>query len=86
MSWHVLFVCMGILTALKAWLVCKLVGNHFWIWGAAACIVLILELRLVCLPVFGFVDRFRDVSVWTTDTGRWEVFIFIVVYQLCLEG
>ena len=57
----------SILTALKAWLVCKLVGNLFWIGGAAASVVLILELRLVCLPFFSIVDRFRDVSVRTAD-------------------
>uniref|UniRef100_A0A0D3BL67 Uncharacterized protein n=1 Tax=Brassica oleracea var. oleracea TaxID=109376 RepID=A0A0D3BL67_BRAOL len=32
------------------------------------------------------VDRFRDVLVWTTDIGHWELFISIAVYQLCLEG
>ncbi|WZZ24714.1 hypothetical protein YC2023_008115 [Brassica napus] len=32
------------------------------------------------------VDRFRNVSVWTTDIGHWELFISIAVYQLCLEG
>ncbi|WZZ78059.1 hypothetical protein YC2023_098631 [Brassica napus] len=32
------------------------------------------------------VDRFRDVSVWTTDIGHWELFISIAGYQLCLEG
>ena len=41
--------------------------------------MLILELRLVCLLVFGIVDRVRDVSVRIADIGRWELFIFIVV-------
>ena len=53
-------------------------------WGAAACVVLVLELRLVCLPVFGWVNRFRDVSVRTADIGHWELFIFIATYQLCM--
>jgi len=44
----------------------------------------ILELRLVCLPVSGSVDRCRDVSVRTFDIGHWEIFIFIVAYQLCM--
>ncbi|WZZ43707.1 hypothetical protein YC2023_039966 [Brassica napus] len=43
------------------------------------------RLRLVCFPVFGSVDHFRDVSVRTADI-RWELFILIAVYQLCLEG
>ncbi|KAF3488637.1 hypothetical protein F2Q69_00053088 [Brassica cretica] len=52
---------------------------HFWIWGAATCVVLTLVLRLVDLPVFGIVDRVRDVSVRIADIGRWELFVFIVV-------
>lgn len=43
-------------------------------WGAAVCVVLILELHLVCLPVFGCVDRLRDVSDWTSDIGRGSYF------------
>ena len=34
---------------------------------------------MVCLLVFGIVDRVRDVSVRIADIGRWELFIFIVV-------
>ena len=62
----------------------KLVEISFELgWGSF--IVLIWELHLVCLPVFGSVDRFKDVSVRTADIGHWELFIFIEVYQLCLE-
>lgn len=55
-------------------------------WGAAACVVWVLELHFGMFTNFGSVDRFRDVSVWTTDIGHWELFISIAVYQLCLEG
>ena len=46
----------------------------------------VLELHFGMFTNFGSVDRFRDVSVWTTDIGHWELFISIAVYQLCLEG
>ena len=85
MSWHVLFVCMSIFTALEAWLFCKLVGIAFGL-GCNNLRCAILELHLVCFPVFGSVDHFRDVSVRTADIERWELFILIAVYQLCLEG
>ena len=71
MSWHVLFVLMSILTALEAWLVCKLVGIAFWIGGATTFVVLILELRLVCLPVFGWVDRFRRCA--SSNNWHWTL-------------
>ena len=45
-----------------------------------------IGVRLVCFPVFGSVDHFRNVSVRTADIERWELFILIAVYQLCLEG
>ena len=66
MSWHVLFVCMSIFTALEAWLFCKLVGIAFGL-GCNNLRCVILELHLVCFPVFGSVDHFRDVSVRTAD-------------------
>ena len=66
MSWHVLFVCMSIFTALEAWLFCKLVGIAFGL-GCDNLRCVILELRLVCFPVFGSVDHFRDVSARTAD-------------------
>ena len=66
MSWHVLFVCMSIFTALEAWLFCKLVGITFGL-GCDSLRCVILELHLVCFPVFGSVDHFRDVSVRTAD-------------------
>ncbi|WZZ27082.1 hypothetical protein YC2023_010483 [Brassica napus] len=57
-------------------------------WSAAACAVLILELRLVLLASFWqcslFQSCFRVVSVWTADIRHWELFIF-ELYQLCVE-
>ncbi|KAF3536712.1 hypothetical protein F2Q69_00022239 [Brassica cretica] len=46
--------------------ICKLVGIAFGLGCDNLCCV-ILELHLVCFPVFGSVDHFRDVSVWTAD-------------------
>ncbi|KAF3552145.1 hypothetical protein DY000_02008416 [Brassica cretica] len=66
-------------------LVCKLVGIAFGL-GCDNLRCVILELRLVCLPVSGGVDRCGDVSVWTFDIRHWEIFIFTVVYQLCMGG
>ena len=66
MSWHVLFVCMSRVTAMEAWLFCKLVGIAFGLgFDNLRCVI--LELHLVCFPVFGSVDHFRDVSVRTVD-------------------
>ncbi|KAF3610352.1 hypothetical protein DY000_02049691 [Brassica cretica] len=39
----------------------------------------------VTLGMVASVGHFRDVSVRTADIGRWEVFIFIAAYQLCME-
>ena len=38
--------------------------------GCGSFIVLMWELHLVCLLVYGSVDRFRDVSVRTADIGH----------------
>lgn len=63
-----LFVCMNIFTSLEAWLFCKLVGITFGL-GCDNLRCVILDLRLVCFPVFDSVDHFRDVSVRTADIG-----------------
>ena len=77
-------MCMSICTALEAWLFCKLVGITFGL-GCDNLRCVILDLRLVCFPVFDSVDHFRDVSVRTADIGCRELFIFNAAYQLFLE-
>ena len=71
MIWHVLFVCMSVFTALEAWLFYKLVGIVLGLeCDNLRCVI--LELHLVCFPVFGSVDHFRDVSVRTADIETLE--------------
>ena len=77
-SWHVLYVCVSIFTILEVCLVCKYMGI-FWIGGAEACVVLILELRLVLFASFWHCWSFQrcvSLDIWHR---KWELFVWILV-------